>query len=181
DQPGLSLSENLRRLAAAPLTAAPGSGFRYSLGMDVMGGVVESVTGGSLRDAVRKLVTDPLGIVDTGFAVADVERLATNYFNSESVPVRITDGMVVPLDAFNGSLTFAPSRILDPNSYPSGGGGMVGTAGDVLHFLETIRLGGGPILKPETVEMMATDQLGPQAAAWGPGWGFGFGWAVLAD
>jgi CubicO group peptidase (beta-lactamase class C family) len=58
---------------------------------------------------------------------------------------------------------------------------MVGTAGDYLKFLETIRTGGGPILRPETVALMMTDQVGFQAQSQGPGWGFGYGWAVLDD
>jgi CubicO group peptidase (beta-lactamase class C family) len=58
---------------------------------------------------------------------------------------------------------------------------MAGTAPDVLTFLEAIRKGGSPILKPETVRQMMADQVGPQAQTQGSGWGFGFGWAVLAD
>jgi CubicO group peptidase (beta-lactamase class C family) len=58
---------------------------------------------------------------------------------------------------------------------------MVGTAGDVLTLLETVRQGGAPILKPATVAEMMKDQAGVQAATQGPGWGFGYGWAVLDD
>ena len=58
---------------------------------------------------------------------------------------------------------------------------MVGTAGDVLALLETVRKGGAPILKASTVAQMMKDQVGPQAATQGPGWGFGYGWAVLDD
>ena len=58
---------------------------------------------------------------------------------------------------------------------------MVGTAHDVLRFLEAIRGGGAPILELATVARMTADQVGPQAETSGPGWGFGYGWAVLAD
>jgi CubicO group peptidase (beta-lactamase class C family) len=58
---------------------------------------------------------------------------------------------------------------------------MAGTAGDFLRFLEAIRTGGAPILERETVDTMATDQVGPQAETQGPGWGFGYGWGVLVD
>ena len=58
---------------------------------------------------------------------------------------------------------------------------MAGTAGDVLRFLEAIRSGGAPIVGDKTIEMMRTDQVGPQAESRGPGWGFGYGWAVLVD
>jgi CubicO group peptidase (beta-lactamase class C family) len=58
---------------------------------------------------------------------------------------------------------------------------MVGTAHDVLHFLEAIRGGGAPILKPETAARMTANHLDPQTETRGPGWGFGYGWAVLND
>ncbi|WP_244621403.1 serine hydrolase domain-containing protein [Azospirillum brasilense] len=150
DQPGLSLEESLARLSAAPLHFAPGTGWRYSLGID-----------------------------DTGFPVHAPSRLAKAYADGNPEPVPMTDGMAVPLMGL--AATFAPSRIFDASSYPSGGAGMAGTASDVLRFLEAIRTGGGPILKPETVGLMVHDQVGATAQTQGPGWGFGYGWAVLDD
>ncbi|AWJ83572.1 serine hydrolase [Azospirillum sp. TSH58] len=179
DQPGLSLKENLARLSAAPLTFAPGTGWRYSLGIDVLGGVLETIEGRSLSDIVRDTVTAPLGISDTGFSVRDASRLTKAYADGDPEPVAMMDRLAVPLMGF--AATFAPSRILDANSYQSGGAGMAGTASDVLRFLEAIRTGGSPILKPETVRMMVRDQVGATAQTQGPGWGFGYGWAVLDD
>ncbi|MFT3691227.1 serine hydrolase domain-containing protein [Paenirhodobacter sp.] len=179
DQPGLSLDENLARLSAAPLYFTPGEGWRYSLGIDVLGGVLEQAEGRSLPDIVRDKVTAPLGITDTGFTVRDPSRLVAAYADATPEPRRMTDGIAVPLMGLD--TVFAPSRILDPTSYPSGGAGMVGTADDLLRFLEAIRTGGAPILKPETVATMTRDQVGPQAQTQGPGWGFGYGWAVLTD
>ncbi len=179
DQPGLTLEENLSRLAAAPLAFAPGTGWRYSLGLDVLGGVLEQVEGRGLPEIVREKVTTPLGLEDTGFAVRDASRLAKAYADGDPAPVLMTDGIAVPL--YGVAATFAPSRILDARSYPSGGAGVAGTAGDVLRFLEAIRTGGAPILGDKTIETMATDQVGPQAESQGPGWGFGYGWAVLVD
>ncbi|MFC5354370.1 serine hydrolase domain-containing protein [Azospirillum himalayense] len=179
DQPGLSLDQNLARLSAAPLNFAPGTGWRYSLGIDVLGGVLERIEGRSLSDIVRDTVTAPLGINDTDFSVHDASRLAKAYADGHPQPVPMTDGLAVPL--MGSAATFAPSRILDANSYPSGGAGMAGTASDVLRFLEAIRTGGSPILKPETVRLMVRDQVGAKAETQGPGWGFGYGWAVLDD
>ncbi|WP_274425255.1 serine hydrolase domain-containing protein [Chelativorans sp. YIM 93263] len=179
DQPGLSLQENLSRLGAAPLAFEPGAGWRYSLGLDVLGGILEKLEGRSLAEIVREEVTAPLGLADTDFAVRDTARLAAAYADGNPKPVPMTDGMQVPI--FGTAASFAPSRILDPESYPSGGAGMAGTAGDVLRFLEAIRTGGTPILAPETVEAMAADHVGTQAETQGPGWGFGYGWAVLVD
>ncbi|PWC18935.1 serine hydrolase domain-containing protein [Brenneria corticis] len=177
DQPGLSIEENLRRLAAAPLLYPPGEGYRYSLALDVLGAVMSGATGESLPELVRRLVTGPLGMDDTRFSVADLERLVTPYADGTPVPQPITDGTSVPFG--EGTVVFAPSRILDPASYPSGGGGMAGTAPDFLQFLEAIRRGGLPLLSPESIQFMTRLQVSSQYATQGPGWGFGVGWAVL--
>lgn len=179
DQPGLSLTENLVRLAATPLAFAPGEGWLYSLGLDVLGGVLERATGSTLPELVRALVTGPLGLADTGFAVTDAARLVTPYANANPEPLRMTDGMAVPLGDM--AAIFAPGRILDSASYPSGGAGMAGTAGDILRFLEMIRTGGASVLAPETVAAMTAVQVGADAQTQGLGWGFGYGWAVLVD
>ncbi len=177
--PGLTLDANLRRLSRTTLAFPPGSNWRYSLSIDVLGAVIEKVTGQTLAQAVAERVTAPLGLKDTGFAVTDPARLGAAYADGRPAPSRMTDNELVPFAG--NAVRFAPGRALDPTAYPSGGAGMVGTAGDVLRFLEAIRTGGGPILKPETVEMMMADQVGAQAQTQGPGWGFGFGWAVLDD
>lgn len=179
DQPGLSLSENLSRLARVPLAYEPGTSWRYSLATDVLGAVVGKASSMTLADAVRDLITGPLEMWDTGFKVVDRARLVVAYADGQPEPVRMTDGMVVPL--FGAPVTFAPGRIFNPSSYPSGGAGMAGTARDALHFFETIRMGGDGILRGATVEQMFADQVGAGAQAYGPGWGFGFGWAVLDD
>lgn len=183
DEPGLSIDENLGRLAGAPLMFTPGTGWNYSLAIDVLGAVIERVEGRRLGEVVREYVTGPLQMVDTGFHVSDPSRLAKPYADGSPEPVEMKEGMQVPLDipGFQGSVRFAPSRILNPASYHSGGAGMVGTAGDFLRFLEVIRTGGTGLLAPQTVQKMKQDQVGTQVQAQGPGWGFGYGWAVLSD
>ncbi len=179
DQPGLSIDENLSRLVLTPLAFPPGSQWRYSLAIDLLGTVMERAAEANLPDLVARYVTQPLGMHDTSFCVGDVARLAAAYANSVTGPVLMVDGIKIPQEEPNA--TFAPSRILDTSSYPSGGAGMAGTAGDLLTFLEAIRRGGAPILKPETVARMKEDQVGSSAQTQGPGWGFGYGWAVLND
>jgi CubicO group peptidase (beta-lactamase class C family) len=79
-------------------------------------------------------------------------------------------------------IVFSPSRAFDANSYPSGGAGMVGAAPEFLRFLETLRNGGGPLVNPGTAATMMRNQVGAlPVSARGPGWGFGFGAAVLID
>jgi CubicO group peptidase (beta-lactamase class C family) len=179
DRSGITLDENLRRLAKAPLGFPPGSAWRYSLAIDVLGGVMEKAAGAPLPQVVADTVTKPLGLADTGFVARDSARLAAAYVNAEPAPKRMTENMDVSLGAT--AVRFAPSRATDATAFPSGGAGMVGTAGDVLTFLETLRTGGAPILEPATVATMMKDQVGVQAATQGPGWGFGYGWAVLDD
>jgi CubicO group peptidase (beta-lactamase class C family) len=179
DQPGLDIDENLRRLAGCPLYFPPGTAWRYSLGIDVLGRVLEKATGQGLADLVADMVTRPLDLRDTGFSVADPGRLAVAYADGTDAPVRMSGEM--PVRSEEGVVRFVPDRHRHPAAYPSGGGGMIGTAGDFLRFLETIRTGGAPILRTETVRAMMQDQVGTAAQTQGPGWGFGFGWAVLDD
>ena len=179
DQPGLPIEENLRRLAAAPLLYAPGTAWGYSLAMDVLGALLAKASGEPLPRLVERLVLAPLGLRRSGFAVPDDVRLATPYYDGRPEPARMSDPCDVPFR--EARVRFAPGRALDPASYPSGGAGMIGVADDVLRFLEAIRGGGAPILSRATVERMTADQVGPQAQTRGPGWGFGYGWAVLAD
>jgi CubicO group peptidase (beta-lactamase class C family) len=179
DLSGITLDENLRRLGKAPLSFPPGSAWRYSLGIDVLGGVMEKATGKTLPEVVAATVTKPLRLADTGFVAHDSARLTAAYVNAQPAPTRMTDNQDVSLGGT--AVRFAPGRATDKTAFPSGGAGMVGTAGDVLTFLEALRRGGAPILKPATVAEMMKDQVGVQAATQGPGWGFGYGWAVLDD
>lgn len=178
DRPGPSLGENLRRLAAAPLLYPPGTAWGYSLSIDVLGAVIAEAAGVPLPEAVRRLVGNPLAMADTDFAVADPARLVAHYGDGTPEPVRMGEEQVV---AFNGAaVTFAPRRLFDPRAYPSGGAGMAGTAGDVLKLLDVLHAR-GDFLERETVRRMTSLQVGPEARTLGPGWGFGYGGAVLAD
>lgn len=179
DESGLTLEENLARIAQAPLSYVPGTSWGYSVALDVIGAVIERVTHMDLPTAVADLVTKPLGIRETGFSVVDRRRLVTHYADGKPEPTRIHDGDDVPY--FDARVTFAPSRVFDPNAFPSGGAGMAGTARDVLTFLEALRTGGGNVLTSTTVRAMMTDHVGARAQTQGPGWGFGYGGAVLVD
>lgn len=180
DLSGITLDEDLRRLAQAPLAFPPGSAWRYSLAIDVLGALLEKATGKPLPQVVAETVTGPLSLADAGFVARDPARLTAAYVNAQPAPQRMTDGnQDVPIGPT--AVRFSPTRALDKTAFPSGGAGMVGTAGDVLTLLETVRQGGVPILKPATVAQMTKDQVGQQARTQGPGWGFGYGWAVLDD
>jgi CubicO group peptidase (beta-lactamase class C family) len=180
DAPGRTWADNQRRIASAPLVAPPGMRFHYSLSLDVLGEAIAHATNTPLPELVARTVTTPLGMSDTAFRVTDRARLVAPYANQPSgAPIAMTDGIVVPFA--DGGVAFAPSRIFDPASYPSGGAGMVGTAYDYLRFLEAVRtnrLG----LAPATHAAALRDQLGgADPVELGPGKGFGFLGSVVVD
>jgi CubicO group peptidase (beta-lactamase class C family) len=181
DGPGLSLDENLARLASVPLEFPPGSAWRYSLAIDVLGAVIAKAHGGDLGSAVREFVTGPLGMRDTAFNVADVGRLAVPYADGTPEPVRMGEPQIVGADPAL-ALLFSPRRALDPRSYQSGGAGLNGTAGDFALFLDALRSGGEPILKPATLALASRNHIGTlQREAKDAGWRFGLISAVLDD
>jgi CubicO group peptidase (beta-lactamase class C family) len=184
DQPGLSLQENLRRLVQVPLASRPGERWRYSLGLDVLGGVLEAATGHSLPEVVRQLIGEPLGWRDTGFTLRDASRLATPYADSQPVPRRMRDDEEDLADPLQPGMRtrFSPRRVFDLRSYACGGGGMVGSADEMLAFFEALRSDSGLFLSPEGSRAMRRDQTGGLPIdLQGPGWGFGYGGAVLLD
>lgn len=181
DASGITLAENLRRLAGVPLLYAPGMAWGYSLASDVLGALVERIQGVPLEAAVRQLVTGPLGMADTGFVVRDPQRLATAYVSDSPQPHRLAEGETVsPLEGAVG-IRYSPARILDAGAFASGGAGMAGTAGDLLRLLETLRRGGGALLPGALVEEMGRDQSGGLELPNAPGFGFGLGFSVLRD
>jgi CubicO group peptidase (beta-lactamase class C family) len=182
DRAGITLAENVRRIASVPLLFAPGEAWFYSLSIDVLGAVIESVTGLPLDQAVRELVTGPLGMNDTAFYALDESRLATPYVNDPPhAPHRMRDNeRVASIEGVVG-IDFEPARALDPRAFPSAGAGMVGGADDVLKLLETLRDGGGGLLASELVDEMGRIQTADMGPPDSPGFSFGLGFAVLRD
>ncbi len=181
DQSGITLEENLRRLASVPLLYTPGTEWKYSIATDVLGAVIAKVTETPLNEAVHSLVTKPLGMNDTGFIAVDRERLATSYANDTPEPRPLLDPDSIAFVEGTAGFLLAPSRALDTTAYPSGGAGMVGSAGDFLQLLETLRKGGAPLLPESLVHDLTTNQIGDLPMAFWPGRGFGLGITVLKD
>jgi CubicO group peptidase (beta-lactamase class C family) len=180
DQPGLSIRENLRRIASVPLARAPGTGWGYSVSTDVLGEYLARAAATPLPTLMRTLVTEPIGATDCGFTVAeqDRSRLASAYGDGQQEPVRMA---AHHLTAFGeAALSFAPDRMFNPDSYPSGGGGMSGTAGDFMRFLEAVRTSGAPILSKSSVAQLSTVKPGDFEVLI-PGWKWALGWPVLVD
>ncbi len=178
-----TLAEWTRRLAAIPLEAEPGTVFSYGLTHDVLGRLIEAVTGQRLDAFVRERLLEPLALHDTGFEL-----------NAEQVG-RLTSFYIVEEGRLNRIETGAESPFGAPPRAPSGGGGwdepgnggLVTTVDDFARFLQMLRNGGEldgvRVLRRETVAVMLSNQLagiGSGDSFW-PGVGFGFGHAVLYD
>ena len=161
DQPGLSFPEELKRATEAGLFFPPGAAWLYSIGLDVLGAAVEEATGRTLGEVVAERVTKKLGMADTGFAVSDRARLARAYADGPP-PKPMGESHTVPFAGLSG-IRFAPDRIFDPGSFPSGGAGMACSATDFQAFLEAILDDGGPVVSADTARAMMTNQTGGHA------------------
>lgn len=180
DESTVSLEKNVRRLASVPLLFEPGKSWNYSLGIDVIGAVLERADDAPLDDVVSQRVTEPLGMSDTAFYCREPSRLAVPYVNDQPEPVLMSDPAIVTLLP-GTAIRYSPSRALNPHAFPSGGCGMVGTAEDFIRFLEAVRKGGAPILERRSVQAMMSNQIGELTSLLGPGTGFGIGGAVITD
>jgi CubicO group peptidase (beta-lactamase class C family) len=141
-----TLAKNTALVATLPLYFEPGTDWNYSVGLDVLGSVMEAATGEDLPAVVRGLVTGPLELARTGFSAAEVNGgpLATPYGDADPEPVRMTD----PYSHSDDTLVYSPGRALDPAAFPSAGAGMVGTAPEMLTFLPSPMTAREPTNRP---------------------------------
>lgn len=169
-----SADEKMRELARLPLYFQPGTDWRYSYATDVLGHLVEVVSGMPFADFLQQRLFGPLGMTRTAFFVpaADAGRVAVAYR-------RNAEGK---LERVGGPLATPPTA---PPPIASGGAGLISTAGDYLRFAQMLadkgRFGGRQYLAPATVELMTSDHAPPgaQAKAYGDRWrGLGFGLGV---
>ncbi|MET3601696.1 serine hydrolase domain-containing protein [Martelella mangrovi] len=174
----MTLEENFSKLNTMPLAYKPGTAWEYSIAIDILGAVVAQVHGGTVEEAIRAYILDLLGIRDTGFVVDDPARLAVPYVNDTPEPRPMGEPERVP-GPYDNVYCFSPARIFNRHAFQSGGGGMAGTAGDVIRLLEMIRKGGDGVLKPETVAAAIANQIGRLNVR--PGVKFGFLGAVTED
>jgi len=174
-----NLNNFVNNVAKLPLLSHPGEKWNYSVSTDVLGFVVQVVSGKPFEDFLAEEVFKPLGMEDTAFWVPKnkIERFVSRY--------QILDDNLQLKDSFKDSkYKSKPARV-------SGGGGLVSTASDYIRFAQMLLQGGQlegvRLLQPETVDMMRSNQLpeahGPITI---PGWippayGFGLGFATLID
>lgn len=178
----VSLEENLRRIAAAPLLYEPGTSWGCSVATDVLGAIVAKAGGASLPEVVRRKVTAPLKMQDAAFTAKDTSRLVIPYADGRERPVRMTEQFA--MKDGDKELLFSQRKATEVDDYPSGGAGMVGTIDDYFRLLEVLRKGGSPILKPATARLIAENAIGeiPVSAYPVPdAWGWSLGASYLKD
>jgi CubicO group peptidase (beta-lactamase class C family) len=169
-------AEFVGRLAKLPLVYHPGTTWDYSQATDVLGRVIEVVTGKSLLQAMREMLLDPLGMTDTGFYVTDPAKQP-----------RIAEPFASDRTIGAGAVVNDPRVAM---KYESGGGGLVGTAMDYARFLQMLSNGGTlegrRYIGPRTIAYMTSDHMGDVIRRGpydllGPGYKFGLGFAVRTD
>ena len=177
-----ALEKMVEVLPTLPLWFQPGRGWRYSFSTDVLGYVVQVISGQPFDAFLQQRIFEPLGMVDTGFyvPVEKLDRFAALYGRSEEGELGLVDAP-------------ATGRYAKPPAFLSGGGGLVSTVRDYVRFAQMLlnggHLDGVRLLGRKTVELMMMNHL-PEALlpftvnpgeppAWG--YGFGLGGKVMMD
>ena len=177
------LAQMMARLGPLPLAYQPGSSWRYSIGMDVQGAIVERLTGRSLPAFMQDEIFGPLGMVDTAFHIPPEKKdqLAGLYFKAGEAPL-------TPIAN--------PMRrdYFEPPSLAMGGGGLVSTVGDYARFAQMLlnrgELDGRRIISEAAARLMMTNHLPEALMRKGflaghqrirPGFGIGFNGVVFTD
>ncbi|HWV13679.1 MAG TPA: serine hydrolase domain-containing protein [Sphingobium sp.] len=151
--PPSSLKDFAERLAAAPLLSDPGTAWSYSVGLDLLGRIIEIVAGIPFEQFLQRRFFAPLGMNDTFFDVPQSKkaRLVTSYTGKGATLTEVDAG---PASIF-----------LNKPAFPSGGGGLISTAHDYDRFLAMLanrgRLGGAEVMPPDAVAV-GTSNLLPQ-------------------
>jgi CubicO group peptidase (beta-lactamase class C family) len=180
---GLDLAAACDAWAGMPLLYQPGTAWGYSVATDVLGRLVEIISGQRLDDFLRQRIFEPLGMKDTAFWTTDEQRLARLYTPDPS------SGRAVPADTFGRAALREPTML-------SGGGGLVSTAADYLRFTGMLAGGGAVdgvrLLGSRTLKMMTRNWLpggqdlgalstGGFAETIFDGIGFGLGFGVVEN
>ncbi len=177
-RPDVPTAEVVRQLAALPLAHQPGARFTYGFSHDVLGRLVEVISGQSFDTFLQERVFDPLEMVDTGFAVP-----------------QNASGRLAAVYASNGRGGLERDQTASDRStrpaFLSGGGGLVSTAGDYARFCQMLlnggALGNARLLSRKTVELLSANQWPNGQSPFPPGFpelggnGFGLGVRTLTD
>jgi CubicO group peptidase (beta-lactamase class C family) len=171
-----TIGDKAKKLATLPLMHNPGERFSYGLSTDVLGYLIEVVSGMTLDDFFRERILKPLRMMDTYFFLPPekVQRLAAVYNQLPGGPIR---RMGEDPEESGNTVYSASFHYKGPHTYYSGGAGLVATITDYARFLQMLlnggELDGARILSRKTVELMTVNHVGDLAGARGFGLGFG--------
>jgi CubicO group peptidase (beta-lactamase class C family) len=171
-----TIGDSVKHLATVPLRFNPGERWEYSLSVDVLGRLIEVVSGMPLDEFFSTRIFEPLGMKDTFFFPPDnkVDRLATAYTYYRDKGVNRFPDTPITEDSFSYSADY-PVR--SPKKLFSGGAGLTSSVPDYARFCQMIlnggKLGNARVLSPKSVELMTHDQLGKISQEQGFGLGFG--------
>ena len=172
------LADVMERLAAQPLLFDPGERFEYGLNTDVLGYLIEVISGKALDRFFAEEIFAPLGMEDTHFYLPDAKagRLATLYAEVDGELI-VSDGSEGPID-----LDDPDYPVKGAKAYFSGGAGLSSTAQDYFRFVQMLandgELDGKRLLGRKSVELMRAPRL---LLPWSPGASFGLGFQVTDD
>ncbi len=176
-QPGDTVGDMLTRLAELPLNFHPGDEWEYGRATDIVGRLVEVMSGQTLDEFLKERIFDPLHMTDTHFYLPEskLDRYTALYRPNADGTIELAEAPT------------AESRyVAEPHVYFSGAGGLVSTARDYFRFQQMMlnggKLEGVRILSRKTVELMTSNHTGDYGI-WlaGPGYGFGLGYAIVTD
>jgi CubicO group peptidase (beta-lactamase class C family) len=150
--PATTLADMMDVLADLPLVFHPGTSWEYSVATDVLARLVEVISGQRFDAFMQSRILGPLGMVDTGFVVSDRNRLVAYYAGAD---------LIEPMKPGLTRIDDAPypGAYLRPVPRQSGGSGLVSTLPDMVAFIRSLLPGGPTLLKPDTLELMMTNQL----------------------
>ncbi len=168
-----SLAEFADRLATLPLIADPGTKWSYSVGLDLLGRVIELASGQAFDAFLQQRIFTPLGMTSSWFQVpeSEMKRLTTNYFQAPFG--------AFPIDPGNDSVYF------DKPAFPFGGAGLVSSPRDYDRFLNMLMgegaIGSTRIMKRETAQLAMSNLVHPETKmeSFVAGQGFGAGGRVF--
>ncbi|MFT4804029.1 MAG: CubicO group peptidase (beta-lactamase class C family) [Psychroserpens sp.] len=170
--------ETVKRMGSLPFDAQPGEQFVYGYSTDILGAVIEVVSGQTLASFLQDQILDPLDMKDTYFYLPENKknRLATVYSSGK-------DGIERTLK--KGTMVSQGAYVEGPKMSYSGGAGLLSTAMDYAKFLQ-MTLNGGTysgkrILSRKSIELMTTNHLDKASFDKGDGTGFGLGFSVLQN
>ncbi|MBA4746220.1 MAG: beta-lactamase family protein [Muricauda sp.] len=170
--------ETVTRMAELPFESQPGEKFVYGYNTDILGALIEVVSGKTLDVFLQENILGPLGMTDTHFYLPEAkkERLAVVYSPSENGLERAPNP---------GGMVGQGAYVEGPRKSFSGGAGLLSTSMDYAKFLQMMlnkgTFNGKRIISPKTVELMTVNHLGKASFPWAGGTGFGLGFSVVED